>query len=124
MLSCSADSAASEKRILFGDGGHQIGAKWHNQPCSISKDSKFYIENIFEELDSPGEWYYDKKQSILYYMPYEDLDLDNALIEVPLYKQVIQFKGSQKNPVQHIKIEGIRITHTKTTSYNINSYTE
>ena len=27
-----------------------------------------YIENIFEELDEPGEWYLDADARVLYYM--------------------------------------------------------
>ncbi len=28
----------------------------------------FYMQNILAELDAPGEWYYDKKEAMLYFM--------------------------------------------------------
>src|SRR5437016_3538059 len=53
--------------IWFGDGGQQIGAKWSKNPSVLNQKSRFFIENIFEELDAPGEWFLDKTKSALYY---------------------------------------------------------
>lgn len=33
-----------------------------------STGKELYIENIFEELDEPGEWFYDERDQYLYYM--------------------------------------------------------
>lgn len=30
---------------------------------------EWYVENIFEELDVPGEWFFDKDTKMLYYYP-------------------------------------------------------
>ena len=35
------------------------------------ENDRLFIENIFEALDSPGEWYLDKSEGVLYYIPYE-----------------------------------------------------
>jgi hypothetical protein len=101
--------------IWFGHGGHQIGAKWTDGALRVDKGSQYYIENVFEELDAPGEWYLDKEKSILYYIPPKELDLKNALVEAPLLKQLIRFVGSQHQPVRNIRLEGFRITHTEAT---------
>jgi hypothetical protein len=101
--------------IWFGIGGHQIGAKWTRGPIRVNRSSQFFIENVFEELDTPGEWYVDKEKGILYYFPGEDIVLSSALIEVPVVQQLIQFRGSQYKPVQNITFEGFRITHTTST---------
>lgn len=62
--------------IEFGEGG------WHaNQIVDrneFSEGSRFFIDNVFEELDAPGEWYLDKEKCILYYLPLEGLDLAGA----------------------------------------------
>ena len=42
--------------IWFGRGGHQMGAKWCETPCDVREGARFYIENVFEVLDAPGEW--------------------------------------------------------------------
>jgi hypothetical protein len=101
--------------IWFGKGGHQIGAKWHSKVISVNNESQFFIENVFEELDAPGEWYLDKENGILYCIPEEGVLLENAIVEVPVLQQVIQFLGDQYSPVQYISFEGFRFAHTTST---------
>jgi len=101
--------------IWFGIGGHQIGAKWNSGPIALNKESQFYIENVFEELDAPGEWYLDKGEGILYYMPDEGMNLSTAVIEAPVLQQLIEFKGTQYKPVHDIRLSGFRIAHTEST---------
>jgi hypothetical protein len=102
-------------QIWFGNGGQQIGAKWSHTPNIVSQRSHFFIENVFEELDSPGEWYLDRSAGILYYFPAEDIDLAQARVEVPVLQQIIRFTGSQEHPVSHITLDGFRFTHTAST---------
>lgn len=101
--------------IWFGHGGHQIGAKWTAGALRVNDGSQYYIENVFEELDAPGEWYLDKEKGVLYYMPPKDLDLKNALFEVSVLKQLVRFVGTQRLPVRYITLDGFRITHTEST---------
>jgi len=101
--------------IWFGDGGQQIGAKWSKNPGVLNQKSLFFIDNVFEELDAPGEWFFDKKKNTLYYYPEADTDLRTAVIEVPVLEQAIQFSGTQENPVRNISLQGFRIAHTETT---------
>ena len=35
----------------------------------ITRGNWFWIEGVKEELDQPGEWYLDRKEETLYYMP-------------------------------------------------------
>lgn len=105
-----------EKNIIwFGEGGHQMGAKWHTHPSSVSKNSKYFIENIFEELDSPGEWYLDRDDGVIYYMPEIGVDLEDALVEVAILDTLIQFESSQKNPSTNVVLEGLTFSHTART---------
>ncbi len=101
--------------IWFADGGQQIGAKWSTHPATVNERSRFFIDNVFEELDAPGEWFLDKREHVLYYFPEPGEDLHNALIEVPLLEHAIEFAGTQQDPVEHISLEGFRIAHTTTT---------
>jgi hypothetical protein len=104
--------------IKLGRGGFQINDVMQGRDATgIDHRSRFFIENVFEELDSPGEWYLDKEKGILYVIPEEGIDLNDALIEVPILKQVIEFRGSQANPVHHITFSGFRIAHTTSTFF-------
>jgi hypothetical protein len=105
-----------ENNILwFGRGGMQMGAKWHSDPCKLSESSRFFIENVFEELDVPEEWYYDRNKGVLYYMPDVDTDLQAATVEVPILKRVVEFRGNLDEKVEYINLSGIRITCTSAT---------
>ncbi len=113
--------------IWFGEGGQQIGAKWSSDPEVLNKHSRFFIENVFEELDAPGEWYLDQQKNILYYYPEQGTDLRNALVEVPVLDQAIQFSGTQQDPVQYVSVQGFRVAHTANTylkSYEVPSLSD
>jgi Right handed beta helix region len=101
--------------IWFGKGGFQLGAKWTGDPVRVSGESQFFVENVFEELDAPGEWYWNKDEGILYYKPAEGVDLNSVVFEIPVLKSSIQFRGSQYNPVHDITISGFRFIDTKAT---------
>jgi hypothetical protein len=101
--------------IWFAEGGQQIGAKWDKSPAVVGKRSRFFIENVFEELDSPGEWFFDKDNHFLYYYPPPGMNLQTALIEVPQLEYVVHFAGTQAAPVQHVVVQGVRFAHTLST---------
>jgi len=35
----------------------------------VQPGRRYYVRNIFEELDAPGEWYYDREEEALYFYP-------------------------------------------------------
>ncbi|MBM3240550.1 right-handed parallel beta-helix repeat-containing protein [Candidatus Poribacteria bacterium] len=88
------------------EGGDQINRN------SVLHDNFRYVENVFEELDAPNEWYLDAKQGILYYMPPEGMDLAEAKVEAVMLKQLFEFRGSMDAPVRHITLRGFTIAHT------------
>ena len=98
--------------IWFGQGGQQIGAKWDRHPARVGEGSRFFIDNVFEELDAPGEWFLDITTHTLYYYPPAGLDLRTALIEAPRHAGAIQFAGSEQSPVHDIVLQGVRFAHT------------
>ena len=101
--------------LWFGQGGFQMGAKYFEDPAKIEKESRFFVENVFEELDAPGEWYLDVRAGILYYKPNPGTDMTRALVQAPVLEQLVRFEGSQDDPVRHIALEGFRLTQTAST---------
>jgi len=106
---------SSSHTIWFGAGGQQISAKWDRHSARVGEGSRFFIDNVFEELDAPGEWFLHTRSHTLYYYPASDLDLRTALVEVPLHASVIQFAGSQESPVHDIIVRGVRLARTAST---------
>lgn len=69
--------------------------------------NRYYIENVLEGLDQPGEWYLDAHTGRLYYWPTQELD--SAEVIAPRLKQLVRFQGdAQHNEyVEHIEIQGL-----------------
>jgi hypothetical protein len=79
----------------------------------------FYVENVLEELDMPGEWYFSAKNSTLYFWPNgTDTDASSAgdagggakELVAPLLDTLISVKGAKD-----VSIEGIEFTETRAT---------
>ncbi len=73
------------------------------------------VENIFEELDAPGEWFHDPKTGTLYYMPEAGTDLAKAKVEVVRLKHLIEFSGTEATPVHDITLRGFLFRHAART---------
>ena len=85
---------------------------WQNNRRMPMHDKFRFVENIFEELDTVNEWFYDKKAKILYYYPPEGLDIKTAKFETPQIAHLFEFRGSETKPVKNVKIEGLTLTQT------------
>jgi PDZ domain/Right handed beta helix region len=88
---------------------------WQNNRRMGMHDRYRFVENIFEELDTVNEWFYDKETSTLYYYPPETIDIKTAKFETPQLVHLFEFKGSEKNPVRNISIDGLMLTQTRRT---------
>lgn len=98
------DKAANDS--LLTEGG------WQNNRQMGMHDKIKFVENIFEELDAPGEWFYKRDENTLYFYPPKGYDLAAALIEVPRLRSLFEFKGTEQSPVSDISIEGFELTQT------------
>ncbi|MDR1594889.1 MAG: PDZ domain-containing protein [Prevotellaceae bacterium] len=101
-------------RITGKDKSGNISTEggWQNNRQSGWHKSNRMVENIFEELDVPGEWFYNADKSTLYYYPPEGEDVNAAVFESPQIKHLIEVRGSKDNPVRNITFEGLDLTQT------------
>jgi hypothetical protein len=102
-------TGSDEQGNLKMEGGWQ-----NNRPYGLSNENRM-VENIFEELDAPGEWYYDSNESVLYYYPVSNEDISKSVVEVALLKHLVEFRGTEPEPVQNITIKNIEFTQTART---------
>ncbi|MCJ8164291.1 PDZ domain-containing protein [Pontibacter sp. E15-1] len=91
------------------EGGHQ------NNRGSAPHEEYRMVENVLEELDSPGEWFLDKEANKLYLWPTAGINLHNATVEVSHLKSLIEVKGTLDQPVKNVQISGIKFEHTRRT---------
>ncbi len=96
-----------------GDAAMEGGWQ-NNRPAPLHKTYRF-VENIFEELDAPGEWYYNQETHTLYLYPPGDVNLEKSQFSVSRLDELIVLKGSEARPLKNITIRGIRFTGTNRT---------
>jgi hypothetical protein len=80
---------------------------------SGSRPEPYWVENVFEALDTPGQWYLDRPQGKLYYLPRPGEDMQSAEIIAPRLCQLVRVVGRAGAPVHDIRFEGITFAHTE-----------
>lgn len=78
----------------------------------VTKGSRYVMYGYKKALDEPGEWYLDKKEGFLYYMPKEDENMETAFCMAPALHQWVVFKGNDKSPVANITFENLSFQYT------------
>jgi len=97
------------------EGKLEMEGGWqNNRPTGPHKKYRF-VENVFEELDAPGEWYLDADKHVLYFYPPEDVDLAKATVEAVRLRHLVEFRGNKAEPVRHVVLRGLTFTHAART---------
>ena len=87
--------------FTFGKGGFQ-GARGEN------RGGDFFVENVFEELDYPGEFFFNQSTKLLYLFyngsgaPPPDLN-----VVAPQKQVLVNISGTQWNPATSVTFDGI-----------------
>jgi len=103
-------------RINFGYGGYQEA-----RGSGVNGGQHAYIENVLEELDAPGEFFFDAATSRLFVLPNMSVpELQAATFAVPLLNSVIVVNGSAAGGggggfATSISFEGFTVTQTRVT---------
>jgi hypothetical protein len=101
-----ASASSAQNSIMFGRGGFQ-------EARGSGDGGAFYVANIFEELDSPNEWFLDKDTRTLYFMPNDTMPNVFVASQLPC---IISVSGSGiENPVNNVSIQGLIFTQTSHT---------
>ncbi|MBR1811386.1 MAG: right-handed parallel beta-helix repeat-containing protein [Clostridia bacterium] len=83
-------------------------------------NNKNIVYNVFEWLDTPGEFYFDKSAHRLYYYPRENEDLNSAEVIVPETETLIALEGSNtENRAHDISFEGLTFAYTDWNLYKV-----
>ena len=75
----------------------------------------FWIEGVREELDQPGEWFFDQATRRLHYLPTPGVDPNTLEIFAPVLNRIVNAQGDVNagTHVQHVHFDGITFRHTE-----------
>lgn len=108
-----------ESYIITGKKGTELQLKWvgDNNRGSVANPNRQVAENIFEELDAPGEWFYNTTTGKLYFYPQKGMDINKAVFTGATQEELIKFVGSSKQKVKYLNFSGFTFTHTHRTLF-------
>jgi parallel beta-helix repeat protein len=69
----------------------------------LKSGNRYFFQNLLEELDSPGEWYFDRLGKVLYYWPLDDTSLKE--VTIPLLKSILTINSTGA----YIRFEGFTL---------------
>jgi hypothetical protein len=89
---------------VYIQGSLQQGEGYDREYYGYQK--RYFVENVFEGLDNPGEWYLDTNGD-LYYYPLPGENINSAEIIVPVLEQLIILKEAD-----HITFRNLTFAYT------------
>ena len=76
--------------------------------------ARYIVENVFEALDAPGEWYLDRRTGVLAYIPLPGEDMRAAEVIAPVAPALVRFEGDPENRrwVENLVFRGLSFEYT------------
>jgi parallel beta-helix repeat protein len=80
-----------------------------------SGGARYWVENVFEALDTPGQWYLDRPTGTLYYLPKPGEDPRQVEVIAPRLAYAVRFEGDPQKQewVEHVRLQGLAFMHTE-----------
>lgn len=96
-----------------------LGLEWVGDNNRGSDRNKSYqvVENIFEELDAPGEWFYNETIGMLYFYPPSGMDASTASFEAATAEELIRVVGDETTKVKYLTFDNFTFTQTHRTLF-------
>ena len=82
---------------------------------TLDKGDDYYLENVPEAMDAPGEWYLDRQRGEVHYMPMPGESIGATRVVIPVLSQLVRLEGDpeQQRSVEHMTFEGIAFSYVE-----------
>ena len=79
------------------------------------RPARYFVDNVFEGLDTPGEWYLNRQTETLYYLPRPGERRERVHVVAPRLPMLVRFDGAPEANrfVEHIKLKGLTFSHNE-----------
>lgn len=78
----------------------------------VTEGSRYIMYGYKSALDTAGEWYLDKAEGYVYYIPREGEDMSTAECMVPTLHQWLVVEGEKGKPVKDIRFENLSFQYS------------
>ncbi|MCX7924345.1 MAG: right-handed parallel beta-helix repeat-containing protein [Fimbriimonadales bacterium] len=97
------------------DPGERILSFGKRSTFALQEGDLYYLENLPEALDAPGEWYLSRAEGKLYYLPRPGERIETVEAIAPGLPQLVRLVGApeQGRYVEGVHFQGITGRHTE-----------
>jgi hypothetical protein len=108
----------SDYAFAKGSGAFSFNRGGWQDARGSSDAGDLYVENIEEELDAPGEWFFDPRTSSLFFYWNGTGGPDGSVVVISSAAQVLlNATGSQAAPVRNVALRGLGFRDTAYTYF-------
>ena len=99
-----------ERGKLFRRKYPMLGTAFMSDP---PKQQVYYLENAYEFIDAPGEWYLDETTGTVYYKAREGENMGTANVVAPNINTLFSILGKDtKTKVGYMEFDGLHFAHS------------
>ena len=99
-----------ERGKLFRRKYPMLGTAFMSDP---PKQQVYYLENAYEFIDAPGEWYLDESTGTVYYKAREGENMGTANVVAPSINTLFSILGKDtKTKVGYMEFDGLHFAHS------------
>jgi dienelactone hydrolase len=82
----------------------------------LRANRRFFVENVREALEEPGQWYLDTKSGLLTYLPFPGEDPNSTEVIAPRLDHLLRIEANVEKGevVEHVRFEGLTFAHSNT----------
>lgn len=87
---------------------------------------KYWLDNVAEAFGKAGQWYLDRPEGMLYYIPKEDETAENVVAYAPVCDRLFDFSGDIENGliIRGVRIRDVALAYTKSDYVPQREYTD
>lgn len=85
---------------------------WNNSQLYGIFNTVSWVENAYELLDSPGEWYMDRSAGYVYYIPRSGENMATAEVVAPTVETLVSAAGTLNGPVRNVEFRGLTFAYS------------
>lgn len=78
----------------------------------VRAESMRYLQNAYEFLNEPGEFYLNKEEDQVYYIPRAGEDMSKANAVLGRLENLVVFDGTAENPIKNITLAKLNFNYT------------
>ncbi len=86
-----------------------------NASYAIRPGDRYFVRNLFEELDAPGEWYLDPATATLYFWPPDGVDAATMEVCAPVLRTILEMSAG----AAHITFRGFTVECAEGTAISL-----